>query len=542
MNCTALHFSLFCAKYSLGSDIALNSTMRIYDSPYRSKEATNSNFTPSRIQELKGNFEASNSASNLDSRNPENSTQKLEKSLREFVMAGPNDEAESEIGSTFSAGKSFWVKLLEEKEKDLFEEDLKTPFGKRINQSHSNRSPVRDNSAFKNKLKNKLKLASSRRLTSHWNNQSSNQRNESDRRASTGGFGRRSFVDVTNRFASPTPSVTAAQKHSSKISDVIAETPEKVEPINALGMLSTPDIKPSSSRESDVSCFTDILKQWQDKSDDKPNGHFLSPEMKKQFEESLNVPSATKRLINEYDKDYFDHVRERDLINTGYETSDVDFPSSDRHKDALEIMMGKTQRDSKQQLVFRKVEPVSSSREDPTEITHCVCTKSVFSGNDDLASFFLPQLGMACSCGIQNRGLINPEDPTALENVLRPWQVEFLENFGIHRGEQLVKARHRSGGIMAKALRKWRKNKGMLPFKTSSCGMAIDIWAKACKAHVRSVRKQMACGKQHFEREPNVAQEFLHFLNDLPAAPERREAPLVEGPLVDIVPESQVEV
>ena len=39
-------------------------------------------------------------------------------------------------------------------------------------------------------------------------------------------------------------------------------------------------------------------------------------------------------------------------------------------------------------------------------------------------------------------------------------------------------------------MRQWRQKEGMIPFKTSSCMMAIDIWAKTCKAYVRSVRQE----------------------------------------------------
>ena len=178
-----------------------------------------------------------------------------------------------------------------------------------------------------------------------------------------------------------------------------------------------------------------------------------------------------------------------------------------------------------------------------TEGIECECSRSAFSGNDDLISFFLPQMGMACACGRKRDGLINPNDPTALENILRPWQVEFLKSFGIHRGEQLVKARHRSAGIMARALRQWRKKHGMISFKTSSCGTALQLWSKICKAYVRSIRKQILAGNnENFERETGAALfgEMSQFLDDLPAAPKRRDR--TSDDFLDIEPESQVEV
>jgi hypothetical protein len=176
-------------------------------------------------------------------------------------------------------------------------------------------------------------------------------------------------------------------------------------------------------------------------------------------------------------------------------------------------------------------------------IVQCECSSSVFSGNDDFVSFFLPQMGMACSCGRQRRGLMKPEDPTAIDNVLRPWQCEFLQSFGIHRGEQLVKARHRSGDILAQALRQWRKKYDMVPFKTSSCGIAIHIWAKTCKAYVRSIRKQIQDGNGTLERQPGpLVDELSHFLHCLPEAPQKRVRGGAGRVTLNIEPESQVEV
>jgi hypothetical protein len=379
-----------------------------------------------------------------------------------------------------------------------------------------------------------------------------------------------------------------------------------------LGDLPHQDIEPMPSGDSDGSGgFKQLLKQWRVKSDDKPNAHFLSPEHDSVAQESkplevwslkggvlsprfiLPQPSKSNasaiketpvvpKRIKEYDKDYFDVVRERDVSSPGddepkemspkigrsstlgddkpsthhgnirgmvdsdvYEDQIIKLEEPSRaliileNRDTYEIMLGDTRRDSNQQLVVRNVELVTSNKEESrmTEYVRCECSNSVFTGNDDLISFFLPQMGMACTCGRQNRGLVNPEVPTAIENVLRPWQVEFLKSFGIHRGEQLVKARHRSADIMAKALRRWRQKKGMAPFKTSSCGMAIDIWAKTCKAYVRSIRKQMNSGNQVLVRQPDVVRELSHFLSDLPNAPRRRECSMV-----DIVPESQEEM
>jgi hypothetical protein len=131
----------------------------------------------------------------------------------------------------------------------------------------------------------------------------------------------------------------------------------------------------------------------------------------------------------------------------------------------------------------------------------CSCVNSVFSGNDDMVEFFLPLMGSACSCGGKAPGLIMPEQPTSLVNILRPWQVSFLGRFGIYFGEELVKSFHRSGAALAKALQQHRKKQGMTPFPLKSCVMALQIWSKTSKTFVRSIREQLS----HYELEGNTS-------------------------------------
>lgn len=209
-------------------------------------------------------------------------------------------------------------------------------------------------------------------------------------------------------------------------------------------------------------------------------------------------------------------------------------------RNQYEVLVGETEQVGADAMVVRNLGLVAGSHENQLmDYEKCECSRSIFSGNDDLISFFLPQMGMACSCGRQRTGLLNPDDPTAIENILRPWQVEFLKSFGIHSGEQLVKARHRSADIMARALRQWRKKHDMIPFKTTSCGMAIHIWAKTCKAYVRSIRKQVLSGNDLLERQPGaLLSELSLFLDGLPAAPKRKGV----SPLCSIELDSQMEV
>ena len=316
---------------------------------------------------------------------------------------------------------------------------------------------------------------------------------------------------------------------------------------------SYPDLEPMSSTESDHSGFQDILKQWRVKSDDKPNTHFLSPEQEAKalevyhgrYEEHL---MTTKRPLD-------DEFKETQIVPHGsglvdsdiYENGDCSVEDDGcralvilDNNQSFELVVNDTSGSNGQELVIRNVERISADHETAlVEYVPCECSKSVFSGNDDLISFFLPQMGMACTCGRNHRGLVNFEEPTAIENVLRPWQVEFLKSFGIHRGDQLVKARHRSGDVLARALRQWRKQKNMAPFKTASCGMAINIWAKTCKTYVRSIRKQVETGTVLLERQPEIVlRELSQFLTELPPAPPKRRTPT----RLAIEPESQMEV
>ena len=156
----------------------------------------------------------------------------------------------------------------------------------------------------------------------------------------------------------------------------------------------------------------------------------------------------------------------------------------------------------------------------------CQCSNSIFSGDKDVAEFFLPLMGLACTCGknseanVPKRVLINADEPTSLENILRPWQVDFLANFGIHRGDQLVKAHHRSAGALAKSLRQYRRKNGMAPFRTKSCGMALHIWSKTSKAFVRSIRKQLEEGTGEIKL-PNTLYIVSAFLDQMKTAGER---------------------
>jgi hypothetical protein len=175
---------------------------------------------------------------------------------------------------------------------------------------------------------------------------------------------------------------------------------------------------------------------------------------------------------------------------------------------------GPDDRPWRQDLVRRRVSTLGERPPVSLGQGACQCSVSVFSGNDALIDFFLPQMGMACNCGKRAMGLRDPEEPTALNNILRPWQVEFLASFGIERGDQLVKAHHRSSKALANALRQYRRKHGMTPFRTKSCGMALQIWSKTCKAYVRSIRKQLTCGTSEL-KVPNTLYIISSFIEKM---------------------------
>ena len=170
-----------------------------------------------------------------------------------------------------------------------------------------------------------------------------------------------------------------------------------------------------------------------------------------------------------------------------------------------------------------------------TEDGPCQCSSSVFSGNDELIEFFLPQMGMACNCGKRPLGLKNPEEPTSLDNILRPWQVKFLAAFGIYRGDQLVKAHHRSAKALANALRQYRRKHGMTPFRTKSCGMALQIWSKTCKSYVRSIRKQLMTGTSDL-KVPNTLYIISSFLEKM----HEMHSPMPRNPNIVLEDEASV--
>lgn len=126
----------------------------------------------------------------------------------------------------------------------------------------------------------------------------------------------------------------------------------------------------------------------------------------------------------------------------------------------------------------------------------CNCQSSIFSGNSAHVEFYLPKLGMACTCGKGNTepSEFDGEDPSSLENILRPWQAQFLKSVGIHNGVDFVHEQSERNDELARKMRRWRKAQNLVSVKTKSCGVALHIWSRTCKAVIRSVRQQKSDG------------------------------------------------
>lgn len=113
------------------------------------------------------------------------------------------------------------------------------------------------------------------------------------------------------------------------------------------------------------------------------------------------------------------------------------------------------------------------------------CSTSPFT--DHQSEFYLPQLGLA---SIEDR-LSFSNNPTALSNMLRPWQYNFLASLDVHTADELLRAHKNDANDLSRKMKKWRKKQGNLVlYKTKECYAALKIWARTCKVVLRSIQKQ----------------------------------------------------
>lgn len=119
-------------------------------------------------------------------------------------------------------------------------------------------------------------------------------------------------------------------------------------------------------------------------------------------------------------------------------------------------------------------------------------SKPLFSNTPDDLEFYLPKVSLDGSDAAtdpsqdENRDRNSTEDPTALQNVFRPWQVEFLKHIRIRTASQLVFATKYKSSNIAKSMVKWRAERNMKHFKAKACGVALHIWTRTIEAKIRS--------------------------------------------------------
>ena len=124
----------------------------------------------------------------------------------------------------------------------------------------------------------------------------------------------------------------------------------------------------------------------------------------------------------------------------------------------------------------------------------CLFSSPVFAQQRDQMEFFLPA---ACSCPKCRAELAaaapadevagTVQDPTALQTILRPWQVEFLKEEGIETAGGLVDVEKDADRRqrLCRHMKRWRKERD-LPAKTISCLMAVRIWAKTSEEALKN--------------------------------------------------------
>eukprot|EP00567_Pseudictyota_dubia_P010172 CAMPEP_0197432108 /NCGR_PEP_ID=MMETSP1175-20131217/208_1 /TAXON_ID=1003142 /ORGANISM="Triceratium dubium, Strain CCMP147" /LENGTH=452 /DNA_ID=CAMNT_0042960099 /DNA_START=183 /DNA_END=1541 /DNA_ORIENTATION=- len=132
----------------------------------------------------------------------------------------------------------------------------------------------------------------------------------------------------------------------------------------------------------------------------------------------------------------------------------------------------------------RTLSSVTNSSDNGT----CTCSSSLFSGDEAQIDLFLPNVSMACKCGkrIQEIDPSPLEERGSLKNILRPWQVQFLESLGIKTAEQLIISEKKDPKNIARQMKSWREEHHLVKARTKKCHMALHIWARSAKVALGS--------------------------------------------------------
>ena len=187
------------------------------------------------------------------------------------------------------------------------------------------------------------------------------------------------------------------------------------------------------------------------------------------------------------------------------------FPTSSRspqqqHRQQKQQLMGKKNVCVSEHDIYIDDCYNNNESQPPANKMCCECATSPFSGNDPQSEFYLPRLGLACDCVVNVKSIVEDrmafsKNPTALSNILRPWQCNFLSTLDIHTADELLKSHRADANGMARSMKKWRSTRNQAnnnidvvnnKSKSKECYVALKIWSRTCKIVLRSIREQRA--------------------------------------------------
>jgi hypothetical protein len=147
----------------------------------------------------------------------------------------------------------------------------------------------------------------------------------------------------------------------------------------------------------------------------------------------------------------------------------------------------------------------------------CSCKESIFGGNKEYTDFFLPKLGLACTCGKGDKKEKTYEDPTALKSFLRSWQVSYLKSVGVLSAYDLITQHGKRKKEIARAMKHWRYSKRMKPARTKACLIALEIWTKTAKTRVKKHgaihRSDKIINPSEFEIAPSQSNDSVSVMS-----------------------------
>ena len=149
------------------------------------------------------------------------------------------------------------------------------------------------------------------------------------------------------------------------------------------------------------------------------------------------------------------------------------------------------------------IDDYTNNEQQAMNFFECSCSVSPFSGNDIQSKFYLPRLGLACKCAgvtYEDDRVNFSRNPTALSNILRQWQCEFLSTVDIDTADSLLRAHKHDANDLARKMKKWRVKQGCTAFtRSKECYIALKIWSRTCKVVLRSIKEQKEQAKQRAE-------------------------------------------